>query len=226
VKETIIVLSAVLAGCATTGRTADFGDLDEFSRLECPSPTHHVQDGLVESCRNDNGVLHGREIEWERPGQKKTEGEYDNGKRSGRWVLWYRNGVRAWERTYSEGQLIREETFYEDGHPFSRIPTEHFEDEGFPKDVIHRVIDAKAEDIHNCYVKALVESPGLTGMLAVRFTIGSQGEVEYPDLATSTMENSPLEECIIRLIAHLEFPRPRRGGIVRVKYPFVFPAAG
>jgi hypothetical protein len=224
-----MLLGAIaLVSCATTAKSTEAPPSDEFARLECPASTHRVQDGLTESCRSDNGVLHGRTIEWESPGIKKAEGEYTNGKRSGRWVLWYRNGFKAWERAYSEGQLLYEQTFYEDGRAFTNRPAtpEAHDEEGFPRDIIHRVISAKAENIRGCYAKALAETPGLAGMIAVKFTIGPQGEVENPDLATSTIENSPLEECIIRLIAHLEFPRPRPGGIVRVKYPFIFPTAG
>lgn len=232
-REGALALTAILvaAGCATSGAGTWSGD--RFSDLDCPAGTRHAQEGLTESCRNPAGQLEGRVIDWEAPGVKSAEGEYHGGLRDGRFVLWYRSGVKAWERTYARGQLVHEQTYFANGRPFvapgpARLAFDEPDPtraEGFPREVIHRVMETRNDSIRRCYQRALVETPGLTGTMAVRFTIGPEGKVEEPDLASSTVENSPLEECVIRLIARLEFPRPRSGGVIRVRYPFVFPAS-
>jgi hypothetical protein len=224
-----------MPACVSTSRETAFSGKEHFSKIGCPQGTRHTLDGLIESCIDvKTSALEGPYVEWERPGERKIEGGFKDGQKHGSWVLWYAAGGKAWERLYDHGQLISEETYYEDGRAFSAVVAERARElqgqaqveEGFPKEVIGRVINAKRESIRRCFTKELENSPGLNGMMAVQFTIGPLGQVEDPDLAASTIENSPVEECIIRLIAKLEFPRPKGGGIVRVKYPFAFPPSG
>jgi hypothetical protein len=227
-KAIVLAACAGLVSCASSTRDSAFAG-DAFRELSCPEGTTHVVDSLAESCVDSHGSREGPYVEWERPGERKIAGTYKNGKRQGPWVLWYANGSKAWERVYDNGGLLSEETYYEDGRAFSVVSAEKPSegpgsfDEGFPKAVIGRVINAKRDSIRRCFTKELESSPGLSGMMAVQFTISPLGQVEDPDLAASTIESSPVEECVIRLIAKLEFPRPKGGGVVRVKYPFSFP---
>lgn len=94
------------------------------------------------------------------------------------------------------------------------------------KEIIRRVIKQHLAQIRYCYEKELVRSPGLFGKVATRFTISANGRVQSASVAQSTLKNSEVERCITAKIRTWKFPKPKGGGIVIVKYPFIFKTAG
>lgn len=53
-----------------------------------------------------NGLLHGREISWQREGGvKRVEGKYVNGHREGRWVSYFQDGSISVEWKYKKGRV-------------------------------------------------------------------------------------------------------------------------
>ncbi len=94
------------------------------------------------------------------------------------------------------------------------------------KEIIRRVIKQHLAQIRYCYEKELVRSPGLFGKVATRFTISANGRVQSASVAQSTMKNAEVERCITAKIRTWKFPKPKGGGIVIVKYPFIFKTAG
>lgn len=94
------------------------------------------------------------------------------------------------------------------------------------KEIIRRVIKEHIAQIRYCYEKELVRSPGLFGKVATSFTIGGDGHVQSASVTESTLKNDEVERCITAKIRTWEFPKPKGGGVVIVKYPFIFKTTG
>jgi TonB family protein len=94
------------------------------------------------------------------------------------------------------------------------------------KEIIRRIIKQHIAQIRYCYEKELVRNPGLFGKVATQFTIAANGSVQSADVSQSTLNNSEVERCITAKIRTWQFPKPKGGGIVIVKYPFIFKTSG
>ena len=97
---------------------------------------------------------------------------------------------------------------------------------GLDKDVVARVIKRYWAQIKYCYEKELSKNPNLYGKIAVKFTISGSGSVSDAEIEQTEMNNAAVEDCIIRNIKRWMFPAPKGGGIVVVRYPFIFKSAG
>jgi TonB family protein len=94
------------------------------------------------------------------------------------------------------------------------------------KEIIRRVIKEHIAQIRYCYEKELVRNPGLFGKVATEFVISANGTVQSADVTQSTLGNPEAERCITAKIRTWQFPKPKGGGIVVVKYPFLFKTSG
>jgi hypothetical protein len=82
--------------------------------------------------------------------------------------------------------------------------------------------------VRECYENALRDQPDLGGTLTVAFTIA--GEPEIGGVVTESgivgtdagTLHAGLEECVRETMYGLKLQAPRGGGIVKVRYPFVF----
>ena len=90
---------------------------------------------------------------------------------------------------------------------------------------IRRVVRSHTAAVQFCYEKELQRSPGLSGGVKVRFTIGTDGAVTASSMGESTLNNAQVEGCILRQVKMWVFPKPE-GGSVSVAYPFLFKTAG
>ena len=70
------------------------------------------------------------------------------------------------------------------------------------------------------------DHPELSGKVAIRFTIASEGNVVTSSVAQSTAGNAELEQCVASRVRGWQFPKPKGGGHVVVTYPFLFKQAG
>jgi outer membrane biosynthesis protein TonB len=86
--------------------------------------------------------------------------------------------------------------------------------------IIRRYIRRHLPKIQYCYEKELLSAPGLEGRVNVRFSIGADGRVTQ----STGSGMPPVDECVARAIATIEFPKPT-GGVVIVNYPFIFQQA-
>lgn len=94
------------------------------------------------------------------------------------------------------------------------------------KEIIRKVIKEHLAQIRYCYEKELTRSPGLFGKVATEFVISGQGNVQSASVTDSTMKNTEVEQCITAKIRTWIFPKPKGGGVVVVKYPFIFKTTG
>jgi TonB family protein len=89
------------------------------------------------------------------------------------------------------------------------------------QDEVGRVVRAALPRVRHCYERALGPDPELTGKLAARFTIGGDGRVADADADESSLPEA-VDRCVVDVVRTLRFPAPRGGGVVVVRYPFVF----
>lgn len=90
------------------------------------------------------------------------------------------------------------------------------------KELIRRVIRKHRNEVKYCYEQELIKNKSLAGKVVVQFTISSTGSVVAAVSESSTLNNPNVERCIAGKVRRWIFPEPKGGGIVIVKYPFVF----
>lgn len=90
------------------------------------------------------------------------------------------------------------------------------------KALIDAVIKRNMASIRYCYQKELTKNPSLGGKITEKFVIAKDGTVSSATTGSSTMNNPAVESCINGRFQKFQFPEPKGGGIVIVKYPFIF----
>lgn len=95
------------------------------------------------------------------------------------------------------------------------------------KSIIRRVVRRHLNEVRYCYQKELQSHPNLTGRVVIDFTISADGRVLRAAVdQLSTLGNAEVEHCIAKAIRRWAFPKPKDGGLVHVRYPFVLRAPG
>lgn len=92
---------------------------------------------------------------------------------------------------------------------------------------IEAALLAHRDQFKYCYEKEInAGQPKLAGRVSTSFVIGSSGRVTQAGVASSSLNNSNTERCILDVIRSIDFPIPKGGGIVQVTYPFKFTPVG
>lgn len=97
-----------------------------------------------------------------------------------------------------------------------------------PKELVASTLRKALPAIRSCYEKGLTKQPTLAGKVMASFRIGADGTVDNAHEAPGEGPPFPdpkVTECILKQIRALRFPKPNGGGVVKVKYPFVFTPA-
>ncbi len=88
------------------------------------------------------------------------------------------------------------------------------------KETVKKYIRKQLAGIKWCYQKAHQRNNKIEGKVTVSFIISATGKVIKSKVASSTLGDKPLEACIEQKVLRWRFPEPK-GGIVKVRYPFV-----
>lgn len=88
------------------------------------------------------------------------------------------------------------------------------------KETVKKYIRKQLAGIKWCYQKAYQRNNKIEGKVTVSFIISATGKVIKSKVASSTLGDKPLEACIEEKVLRWRFPEPK-GGIVKVRYPFV-----
>ena len=88
-----------------------------------------------------------------------------------------------------------------------------------PPELIKRLIRHAFDRIRLCYATGLRSNPKLAGVVEIRFVIDQTGAVSLAQDHGSTMPDSGVTQCVVRILGSLSFPQPEGGGIVTVIYP-------
>ena len=90
------------------------------------------------------------------------------------------------------------------------------------KDIIRRVVRSRSAEVKYCYEKELLRSPGLGGKLVIRFVIAATGSVAMATVAEDSVGSAAVGSCLASKVKGWLFPKPMGGGIVDVRFPFIF----
>jgi TonB family protein len=97
----------------------------------------------------------------------------------------------------------------------------------FDPELIRRVVREHVGQVRYCYERALSSTPGLAGRVSLQWTINATGQVTAASIDDgSTLRNSDVEACLVQRVKTWRFSPPKDGGVVVVKYPFIFNRAG
>ena len=88
-----------------------------------------------------------------------------------------------------------------------------------------RVMNEQKARFSACYDKVARKQPDLAGYVVVRFTIRDDGTVRNVKIRETTLNNSKVEKCIVKVGESLRFPGKKGRDKTRVFYPFVFKRA-
>lgn len=94
-------------------------------------------------------------------------------------------------------------------------------DENRTSGAIASVVSQYRSGIRYAYNRELLKNPSLSGKIVVSFVIRPDGSVESPEIRQSNVNWPPLDEAVLKRLAHWKFPKSR-GTAVRVIFPFVF----
>jgi hypothetical protein len=90
------------------------------------------------------------------------------------------------------------------------------------KAVVHAVVQRHLNNIRYCYQRELQRDPSMSGKVTVKFVIAGDGSVSSAETKSTTLHNSAVESCINGRFMRMEFPSPKKNGVVVVTYPFLF----
>lgn len=94
-------------------------------------------------------------------------------------------------------------------------------------DAIAAILAQHRDEFRLCYEREInAENPDIRGSLVTSFEIGSTGRVTQAGIAESSIKNSNVERCVTGVIKRIEFPTPRGGGTVSVRYPIKYTPTG
>jgi hypothetical protein len=90
---------------------------------------------------------------------------------------------------------------------------------------INRVVHANQAALRYCYESEVQRQRGLKGKVIIQWRVDRAGLVPTARVASSTLNDSRVEGCIVRQVRKWHFPKPD-GGEVSVMYPFIFGVGG
>jgi len=97
---------------------------------------------------------------------------------------------------------------------------------GLDPAVIQQIIEERLSEVRYCYETALLKKVNLSGKISTSWTIQADGSVTNLKAHSSNIHEKELSNCVKGRIHQWKFPNPKGGGIVHVKYPFVFSSLG
>lgn len=96
----------------------------------------------------------------------------------------------------------------------------------YDADLVRSVVRSHLGQVRYCYERALSSTPGLAGRVSLEWTISKTGHVTVARVENSTLHNSEVEACLVQRVKTWRFAMPHAGGVVVVKYPFLFNRSG
>lgn len=91
-----------------------------------------------------------------------------------------------------------------------------------PAGDISAVMDAKMPKFAACYKKRVKKKKGLSGSVVLRFTIRPAGTVRNVKIRETTLNDSAVEDCLVKVGKTLDFGAHDSSKTTKVFYPFTF----
>lgn len=91
------------------------------------------------------------------------------------------------------------------------------------RDAIDAAIQAHRDEFRYCYEREInAGAPKISGKVITAFAIGASGKASQLAIASSTVNNSNVDRCVLGVLGRIQFPLPAGGVSVSIKYPFNF----
>jgi hypothetical protein len=97
---------------------------------------------------------------------------------------------------------------------------------GISRYAINATIAKYLNQVRRCYEAELKSKPELQGLVEMSFQINSTGMLNFSNVSKSTLNSKPVESCISEKMMKWQFPKPKGGVNVNVKYPFMLRPVG
>lgn len=97
---------------------------------------------------------------------------------------------------------------------------------GLSRYVINATIAKYLSQVRRCYEAELKNRPELQGLVEMSFEINGSGRLNFSKVNKTTLESPPVESCITTKMMDWQFPLPKGGVNVSVKYPFMLRPVG
>jgi len=91
-------------------------------------------------------------------------------------------------------------------------------------DVIAQIVKDNRQPVRDCMDKVQKQLPDLAGTMVIHFVIDPDGKVTKAELnlERSTVKNSEVSDCAVKVILGLKFPPSSRAMKSEVNYPYDF----
>lgn len=97
---------------------------------------------------------------------------------------------------------------------------------GISRYAINATIAKYLNQVRRCYETELKTKPELQGLVEMSFEINSAGRLNFANVSKTTLKDAPTEKCISEKMMTWQFPQPKGGVKVPVKYPFMLRPVG
>jgi TonB family protein len=87
---------------------------------------------------------------------------------------------------------------------------------------IESLVRPKLSDFNSCYKVEQQNNPQAAGKVLMGFTILRDGRTSDVRLLASTLKSPAMEGCLVGRIEAWQFPPPKDGQEIKVRYPFSF----
>jgi hypothetical protein len=89
------------------------------------------------------------------------------------------------------------------------------------RDAVAKVIAEHLNEVQRCYEASLLLEGSSGGRLLVEWTIAPSGVVAQAKVASTSLKQASVPQCVLTALRRWAFPKPKGGNVV-VSYPFVF----
>ncbi len=97
---------------------------------------------------------------------------------------------------------------------------------GISRYAINATIAKYLNQVRRCYETQLKTKPEIQGLVEMGFEINATGRLNYAKVRRTTLKDAPTEQCIQKKMMTWQFPKPKGGVTVPVKYPFMLRPVG
>lgn len=92
---------------------------------------------------------------------------------------------------------------------------------GLDRAVVQATIAKYLSQVRACYEDGLTKRPGIQGQVTTSFEINGGGALNFAKVVQTSLGDAAVERCITQRMMTWQFPKPRGGVNVAVKYPFL-----
>jgi hypothetical protein len=87
---------------------------------------------------------------------------------------------------------------------------------------LHNMMLQKQNEMMPCYVEALNQDPDASGTVDMQFGIAPDGHVAMVKVVGSTLEDKPMEDCLVETSRYWSFPATGRATLMKFDTDFTF----